>query len=220
MPAVGFVPAANSRRYRCGGRLTGPAAPSAHAHPGGQGKVNAKLQDLTLWCSPEVGRYIENDPIGLNGGLNTYAYVGGNPLKLSDPPGLDNSGMGPYGPSCGPSWIRINVYLVVPKCPGANCPRIIQGTGICDESKEAADDWARQMAQQFLPLGETGADLRPICILAFRPGAGHHRCVDTDCGPGVIDQIVVAGTLYVCPGGWHDRFLPGLTMCRSRDGLA
>jgi RHS repeat-associated protein len=41
------------------------------------------------WYDPETGRWLSNDPIGISGGLNLYAFCANNPVNFVDPMGLD-----------------------------------------------------------------------------------------------------------------------------------
>lgn len=65
------------------------------------------------------GRYLESDPIGLSGGINTYAYGSNNPLQRIDPMGLDdtfcmrNRAMCGLGTPGTPDYVHVSAGLYI-----------------------------------------------------------------------------------------------------------
>ena len=51
-------------------------------------KDSGQFYNHNRYYNPELGRYMEPDPIGLEGGLNMFAYAGSNPVMNVDPSGL------------------------------------------------------------------------------------------------------------------------------------
>lgn len=80
---------------------------------------------------PATGRYVESDPIGLNGGVSTYGYVGASPLMWKDSRGLVRwsgtafpTSVGAYGFSAGGY-----VFDLTSQCVKGRRVRLMVGAG-------------------------------------------------------------------------------------------
>lgn len=66
------------------GTVTQPLGYMAREYDETIGLYNVRAR----WYDPHQGRFVSEDPIGLAGGINPYAYVGNNPINNTDPSGL------------------------------------------------------------------------------------------------------------------------------------
>ena len=124
------------------------------------------------YYNPVWGRFISSDPIGFGGGMNTYAYVGGDPVNGIDPSGL-------FG------WADM----------GLPQPVINVGEGVGDGIIEALtlDRYTLQDIQRSVNLPHGGADL---CSAGYQvgEGVGFGIGLTASVGSGVTRFIEAAGT--------------------------
>jgi len=75
-------------RYDAWGvRLSGTGVIPQYGYTGREPDGTGLIYYRGRYYDPALGRFTQRDPIGLQGGLNQYAYVNSNPVNFTDPMG-------------------------------------------------------------------------------------------------------------------------------------
>jgi RHS repeat-associated protein len=96
------------------------------------------------WYDPALQRFASEDPIGVEGGLNLYAYTGNNPVNATDPTGLM--------PSC---------YEITSEMPGGNRA----SATFCEEA-----EWAFSLRGMLMLWRMRSTSCTWDCPPGFTPG--------------------------------------------------
>ena len=143
------------------------------------------------YYDPEIGRFVSQDPIGLDGGLNIYVYVK-NPVQWVDPSGLDSKWVRNWKDRYGRTLAADHqVHHIIPK--DQNIVRLARA--LCSNFDEHS-------AENLIALPETSA-------VISQSGNGYGKTIHS--GYHVAYSDAVAHALKVA----NRMKIPGLSGCKK-----
>jgi RHS repeat-associated protein len=118
---------------------------------------------------PAVGRYVESDPIGLEGSLSTYEYADSNPTEMVDP----------YGLQAIPVPIPRLVPMPAPSPGTVDYARGRSGGGTNQSVSQAMEDSGADRAEIARPFGRGRVWCLVRCQKVENIGPGQGKGVST-----------------------------------------
>ena len=196
------------------------------------------------YYDPQLGRFISEDPIGLDGGINPFAYVGDNPVNASDPFGLAGCASG-YdivieidldagtmtficeSPNGGGSYVLGSVGAVTLPPLTVNADPPANPFVELDELQKRGDEFAKSAMQYSLSLQSQGVRWQKgegpgftdcshfVCRVLNVPYQTSHQITNSLCFAPVSSSEARAGDVMYSPQG-HVGIYVGRTDSQGR----
>ena len=141
------------------------------------------------YYAPDIGRFTQQDPIGLMGGLNAYAYVNNSPAMFNDPMGKDCK-----------SNKNAGTTTCTPPYDGAPSVTFLTPPGFPDIINSGSEDYHKY----DVPLSATGIDAN-----AMRQGLTDYPT------PGDPSAATSDGTYNNASPGWYPGNSPVISYIRT-----
>ena len=179
--------------------ISGEASDNPFQYTGRENDGTGLYYYRARYYSPELQRFISEDPIGLAGGINLYSYVGNNPVNKKDPLGLDDlSDLEPQGQLVWPSGFKYSGYWCGPGWTGGQWGSYTPGH-VYRAPRNGLDNACMNHDMCYYE-----------CREKFPCDSNNRQECMTNCNKILADEAVAAGHKYSSPLWWWMKHAPAL----------
>ncbi|MBV1929022.1 MAG: hypothetical protein KUG81_05865 [Gammaproteobacteria bacterium] len=129
------------------------------------------------YYDPALGRYITSDPIGLDGGWNTYHYTNNQPSKYFDSMGLKVRGAWTISPTLSDAKISLDGVTfggnsATVAISGSGSASVRFGLNCWDDDECINDRWGTELSLGVSGSGTTHIPIPGVCWAVLRSSSG------------------------------------------------